>query len=172
MGARGPLAKKPSERQNRNPHKLVVLPPAPPIAPPIPAPPEGLLLSSVARWNEFWSSDVARVVDRLAHISSLRDWVRAVDERDRVVPVLHQAPIVRGSTGQPVLNPLAQYAVQLDAQIARAERDFGMTPGAAARLGLTVGQARLTAATLNAMLDRSGAERTIDADWAHDFEPA
>lgn len=173
MGARGPIAKPASERQNRNPRSLVIVPPAPVIPVAHPAPPEGLLPASVNRWDEFWQSDVARAVDRNAHMGALRDWIEAVDERERVLPILRENRLVEGSQGQPVLNPLASYLGQREAVIARAEAQFGMTPGAMARLGLTVGQAKLTAATLNAMLDRrpSGDSDSTET-WAADFTPA
>lgn len=175
MGARGPIAKPASERQNRVPKSLVIVPPAPAIPVAHPAPPADLLPETVARWDEFWQSDVARAVDRTAHMGALRDWIEAVDERARVMPILRENRLVEGSQGQPVLNPLASYLQQREAVIARAEAQFGMTPGAMARLGLTVGQAKLTAATLNAMLDRGARDagnRTETEDWAADYSPA
>jgi phage terminase small subunit len=50
--------------------------------------------------------------------------------------VVREARLVKGSMGQPVLNPLVGYLAQLEAMITRTEKEFGMTPMARTRLDL------------------------------------
>lgn len=63
-------------------------------------------------------------------------WIEAADEYDRTAKVVRQARLVRGSTGQPALNPLVAYLIHLEGVIARAEAEFGMTPLARLKLKL------------------------------------
>lgn len=99
-----------------------------------PDPPTGLLKASLDRWAAFWASDVAKKVDQRSDLPRLIRWIEQSDEYDRVVKVCRQSRLVKGSMGQPVLNPLVGYLGQLEAQIARTEADFGMTPLARQRL--------------------------------------
>lgn len=102
-----------------------------------PEPPEGLLASSVERWDAFWSSAVAAKVDPASDLSRLVRWIHQSDEYDRVSAACRDARLVKGSTGQPVLNPLIGYLAQLEAQLARTEAEFGMTPASRSRLPVT-----------------------------------
>lgn len=100
-----------------------------------PEPPAGLLKASRERWAAFWASPAAERVDMQSDLPRLIRWVEQADEYDRVSKVCKKTRLVRGSTGQPVLNPLFNYLAQLEAQIARTESDFGMTPLARYRMG-------------------------------------
>jgi P27 family predicted phage terminase small subunit len=121
-------------------HTVTVLPP--PAQQPPPACPPGLLKATRDRWDAFWDSSVAAVVDHDADLPRLHRWIRATDEYDRVAKVCRQARIVRGSMGQPVLNPLFAYLAQLEQQIRSAETEFGMTPMSRIRLGIALNAAR------------------------------
>jgi P27 family predicted phage terminase small subunit len=99
-----------------------------------PAPPSGLLKASRDRWAEFWASPAAATVNLQSDLPRLLRWIGQTDEYDRVAKVCRKARLVKGSTGQPVLNPLIGYLGQLEGQIARAEAEFGMTPMARHRM--------------------------------------
>lgn len=101
-----------------------------------PKPPTGLLASSRARWRQFWESQSAKVVDLDSDLPRLIRWIQAADEYDRTAKVVRTSRLVKGSMGQPVLNPLVAYLIHLDTLISRAETDFGMTPAARMRLKL------------------------------------
>lgn len=101
-----------------------------------PDPPDDLLDSTVQRWVAFWESDSARMVDHLADMPRLIRWIEQLDEYDRVVEKMGRDWLVRGSTGNEVLNPLARYLAQLDTQLARTETEFGMTPMGRKKLSL------------------------------------
>jgi len=134
-----------------------------------PPAPAGLLQVSQKLWTEFWQSDVARAVDRRSDMHALTRWIKAVDEYERTLPALRKVRLVKGSTGQPVLSPLASYVSGLEATISRLERAFGMDPQSRLHLGLTFGQVQLTAARLNQMIDDDDLTVGHDDD---EWEPA
>jgi P27 family predicted phage terminase small subunit len=101
-----------------------------------PKPPAGLLKPSRDRWRQFWESQAAAVVDLGSDMPRLVRWIQAADEYDRAAKVVRQTRLVKGSMGQPVLNPLIAYLIHLDTLISRAETEFGMTPAARMRLKL------------------------------------
>jgi P27 family predicted phage terminase small subunit len=101
-----------------------------------PKPPAGLLKPSRDRWAQFWESRAALAVDPASDMPRLIRWIQASDEYDRTAKVVRQTRLVKGSMGQPVLNPLVAYLIHLDTLISRAEADFGMTPAARMRLKL------------------------------------
>ena len=101
-----------------------------------PKPPTGLLASSRVRWRQFWESQSAKVVDLDSDLPRLIRWIQAADEYDRAAKVVRDTRLVKGSMGQPVLNPLVAYLIHLDTLISRAETEFGMTPAARLRLKL------------------------------------
>jgi P27 family predicted phage terminase small subunit len=99
-----------------------------------PKPPAGLLASSRARWRQFWESQAALSVDLASDMPRLIRWIQATDEYDRTAKVIRQSRLVKGSMGQPVLNPLVAYLMHLEGMITRTEKEFGMTPLARTRL--------------------------------------
>ena len=101
-----------------------------------PKPPTGLLASSRTRWRKFWDSPAAQAVNLESDLPRLIRWIEATDEYDRTAKVVKDARLVKGSMGQPVLNPLVAYLVHLDGVISKAETAFGMTPAARIRLNL------------------------------------
>lgn len=131
-------------------------------------PPAGLLKVTRERWGVFWESPLAAAVLATDHVGLAR-WIRSVDEWERAMRAFRRRRIVDGSTGQPVLNPLAAYIVSREAAIREAEEKYGMTPLARLKLGIAVGQARLTAAELNKALQQ---EEQDDGDPNGDWEEA
>jgi P27 family predicted phage terminase small subunit len=103
---------------------------------PVPKPPAGLLKPSRDRWAQFWESRAALTVDLASDMPRLIRWIQASDEYDRTAKTIRSARLVKGSMGQPVLNPLVAYLVHLESMITRTEKEFGMTPAARARLDL------------------------------------
>lgn len=146
--------------QGHRPHPALAVVEATVVAPAAGPPPmplafdgKALLPAAQQRWNEFWTSPLADAVDMRAHGERLTRWIQAVNERLIVTPLIPEARLVRGSTGQLRLTPLVPYVELLTAEIERAEQHFGMTPLAAFRLGIEAGDAALTADALNRRLD-------------------
>jgi hypothetical protein len=128
-----------------------------------PKPPPGLTIYSRRVWRDFWSSWVSDAVDMEAHGERLRHWIRCVDERARLWPLVVQEPLVLGSKGQPVLNPLVARIRELTRDIERAEDSYGMTPLAKFRMALTATDAQRSANDLRRELVEQVAD-VIDLD--------
>jgi P27 family predicted phage terminase small subunit len=123
----------------------------------VPRAPTGLLDASRRRWKAFWNSAVAKAVDLDADLYRVERWIGCVDEYERVNAAFKKTRLVKGSTGQPALNPLATYLQQLLGEINKAEAELGLTPLARMRLGIAYGEAKLTALELARAVDELGA---------------
>jgi P27 family predicted phage terminase small subunit len=107
----------------------------------VPPCPPGLLKVSERRWETFWHSGVASVIDLASDLPRLERWIHASDEFTRVErQIKASGRLVVGSMGQPVLNPLYDLLRSLDDQLRRAETSFGMTPKDRLALGLTLAE--------------------------------
>lgn len=154
----GPAPKPKDQRQNRIKRPEIGLVPAKEPSAIVPKPPAGLLATTRKIWRAYWESQVSNTADQNADMHRLRRWIEAVDEYEKVAKVFRKTRLVKGSMGQPVLNPLAAYLSTVEANISRAENEMGLTPLARLRLGITYGQAMLTAEALNRALDTATAE--------------
>ena len=67
---------------------------------------------------------------------ALQRWAHCLSERERFSELIESSPLVKGSTGQPVNNPLVGQVAKLTREIAHYEEHFGMTPLARMRLGI------------------------------------
>lgn len=138
----------------------------------IPRPPTGLLQINKKRWRAYWESNLAKAADRAVDLPRIERWIGVLDEYDRLNEVFKQTRLVKGSTGQPTLNPLAGYLISLLAELRAAETELGMTPLARQRLGIAYGQARLTGYELNRLLnERIDEPREIEA-WESEWVEA
>ena len=136
----------------------------------MPRAPAGLLASSRKRWRAYWESNLAQAADRQVDLPRIERWIETTDEYERVNAIFKQTRLVKGSTGQPALNPLASYLANLSAELRAAETELGMTPLARQRLGIAYGQARLTVHELGQLLseriDEPGEVEPWEAEWA------
>lgn len=141
-----------------------------------PAPPAGLSAKSKERWAAFWKSKLAAYVDVGSDLHRLERWIADVDEFDKLRKSYEKKRIVEGSTGQPRLNPIASRLAQLEKQIRDAEDQFGMTPAARLKLGISFGgNGPTTADDLNKMIDQEGnddGDEDVDAEVAEGFVEA
>lgn len=163
----GRLPKPPAQRQRPAPHPQLELVPMA-LPPAIPEPPSGLLKASIERWETYWRSSVAEIARHSGDVDlpGLQRWILNLDEWTRAMRAFRRRRIVLGSTGQARLNPLATYLTQREAAIRDAELSYGMTPMSRLKLGIAVGQAKLTAAALNAALEApDDADDELGADW-------
>lgn len=113
-----------------------------------PAPPKGLLAVTVQEWATFWESPLARYVAG-ADLGDLVRLFRLKDERERAYRGFRKERLVLGSKGQPVLNPLGAYVLQLDAELRQLSDRFGLSPKARAHLGIDLGKAKRTLEDVN-----------------------
>src|SRR5207249_4828473 len=128
----------------------------------VPRAPAGLLASSRKRWRAYWESNLAQAVDRQVDLARIERWILTSDECEKVSATLKRVPLVKGSTGQPAMNPLLSYLSVLLAELRAAETELGMTPLARQRLGIEYGRARLTMQDLNRMMRERRGQRERD----------
>lgn len=149
MGKRGPLPQPTTRSSHRKRPEsaiaAVVQLPSP--RPRIPTAPKGLLTSTRRSWRAFWTSNLANVVTEV-HLPGLRRLFQLYDQRDRAWHALEAAMFVKGSVGQVRLNPAGDFVLRLEQKILRLENEFGLTPAAAARLGIDIGNAHRSLAEL------------------------
>lgn len=120
-----------------------------------PKPPTGLTVAGKVAWDAFWRSDVSAAVDIDADRVDLENWVKAVDQRERFRKIVDKAPLVKGSHGQLMLNPLNRRIRELSEEIGRVSDRFGMNPMARWRLQFTVSEAGKSANDLLKLLSES-----------------
>jgi len=154
-----PEAQKTFHRPSRT-RQLAVVSATPPPRFVIPEPPltvlgEPLADRSLLLWDRLWLAPVARVLDGVDGIDRyvVEEWIRAVDRIEYLDRVIQETPLVRGSKGQPVANPLVAERDEQRRVIWRAQEKLGLTPQDRARLGLAIGEVA-TSVTLNEHLDR------------------
>lgn len=142
---------------------------------PIPDAPKGLSAKARERWTNFWRSKLAAYVDPGSDLHRLERWIADVDEFDKLRAAYEKERIVKGSQGQPRLNPIAGRLKDLERQIRDAEDQFGMTPAARLKLGISFGGGGpTTAEDLNRMIDGDddGDEAEVEEEAAAGFVEA
>ena len=138
MGRRGPLPKPEDKRQGHRTRGALI-----PLEGGIQAPDPDAEWTEVVKeaWLAYWESDVASAAQPTT-LPALKRLFTLYDQHERAMAVVRQALVVKGSTGQIRVNPLADYALKVEGQIQKLESEFGLTPTARARLGLSVAQAQ------------------------------
>lgn len=127
----------------------------------VPEPPDGLLPETARIWTNFWESEMSAPVKLGVDEFRLNRWVRYVDAWHRAMEVFEQEPMVEGSQGQPRVNPIWKTIVELEKEIRATELEFGLTPLARSKLGISFGQAQITAQSLNDMMRK---QHDVDRD--------
>ncbi len=122
MGRRGPLPK-PKERlaghRQAGPALELVSEPSP-----SPEPPAELSEEVATAWEAYWRSDVARVASEV-DLPVVRRLFRMYEQYEQALEVVRKAIVVRGSTGQIRVNPLADYAFKLSGRSCDSRRSSG-----------------------------------------------
>ncbi len=115
----------------------------------VPEPPAEVTPATIHAWNEYWTSGVARAADYV-DIPVLRRLFAYRDEWQRLSDAYNALPIsertVAGSRNQDAeqMHPYTKRMRQLEADMAKIEAQFGLTPMSRARLGIEIGQQQLT----------------------------
>lgn len=124
-----------------------------------------LLKATQQWWKQVWTSPVASsweaesdrpVVERLAKLH---------DDRERAVRSYRKQPLVEGSMGQPVLNPLRSVVAECDKEIRQLEDRLGLSPMARLKLGVTFGEMHRSLDSLTSSVVND------DADDAEEDDP-
>ena len=155
----GPAPKSADRRQRPkrgNAHRVTVSSPALPDI--LPKPPAGLLKSTQAEWAGYWSSAVSAAVDLSSDRPAIDRLFSLYDERRRAFNAYKKNRMVRGSQGQPVLNPMFRAMALMDTEIRALEDRVGLTPKARAMLGIALGDAKKSLSDLNRELEVEAVE--------------
>jgi P27 family predicted phage terminase small subunit len=110
--------------------------------------PGGLCDQAMAAWEAYWEDGVSQVqtpVDRAV----LSRWVTEMDRYLRLMGAADMEPVVRGSQGQPVENPMYGTAYKALAAVQACEKQMGMGALNRSALGIAVITERRSLADLN-----------------------
>ena len=77
-------------------------------------------------WEAWWRSQASKAVDLDTDANALDWWITCVFRREIYAAVAMQQPLVKGSMGQLVPNPLESVIRGLTADINRTQERFGM----------------------------------------------
>jgi len=111
-------------------------------------PPEGLSDEALALWGAYWEDAVSGVqtpVDR----GVLLRWITEHDRYWRLIAEADCSPLVRGSQGQEVANPLYKIADRALAAAERCEKQLGIGGLNRSNLGIAVISERKSLADMN-----------------------
>lgn len=112
-------------------------------------------------WREWWRSTAAKAVDMASDLEAITWWIICVFRRAIYIQMVREQPLVRGSTGQPVPNPLERVIRGCTIDINRAADRFGMDTLARFRLHFEVPE-DFGRTKLDAILARRNARPTRD----------
>lgn len=118
------------------------------------------------QWDSYWE-DTAATVQTPADRGVVLRWIDAVDRYLRTIGEADVTPLVSGSTGQLVENPLYKIAEKALATVERAEKQLGIGALNRAGLGIAVIAEQRSLADMNA---RYGGGGGSDDDPAKDAE--
>ncbi len=138
----GPPPKDPGRRQRRNTRSLDATIPAPAGPGLVPAAESDWLKVIKDQWSALWRHPIVATFDRELHEPTLRRLFDLRDERERYRRAVRKEPLVEGSQGQPVLNPLRATMATIDKELTALEDRFGLNVGALLKLGINYGQAK------------------------------
>lgn len=102
-----------------------------------PEPPDGIAPELVASWHEYWSSPLASATDAQSKLNAVTRLWQLYDLRDKHHAAYVVQPLVDGSQGQQVLNPLGRQLNSLESQILALEDRLGLNPKSQLQLGVT-----------------------------------
>jgi hypothetical protein len=101
----------------------------------VPEPPEELEGELLEEWHRYWGSEIAQLVDAAADRRGITRLFLLYEERDRLYEEASDENLVKGSTGQWVLNPLFKRVEAIDKEIRLLEDRYGKSPKARLQLG-------------------------------------
>ena len=113
-----------------------------------PVVPAGLLKKTRVAWDRFWASDVSQAFDAGSDLPMLERLFQLRDDRERAHRAYRKDPLIQGSQGQSVLNPMAQVVKTCDSEIRALEDRLGLNPQARLRLGIVFDDVRRRAKEL------------------------
>jgi len=141
-----PRTKKPAGQavDRRNGRRLEEIS-APTIEPRLPRPRHTFMPAALDAWDGFWTQEVAATVTE-ADLMIAWSWIEAYDDSLLKRSIADQEPLVTGSMGQQVANPLYQVASSQMGIALQCAKQLGIGPRNRADLGLALYSGRKAAA--------------------------
>jgi P27 family predicted phage terminase small subunit len=113
-------------------------------------------------WEAYWASDLAEVASEV-DLPVIRRLFGMYQAYEQAAEVVTKATVVKSHRGEIRVNPLADYAFKLSAQILRLEEELGLTPLARQRLGIALAERYRSLDELNrALSHREGDDADDD----------
>jgi P27 family predicted phage terminase small subunit len=100
-------------------------------------PPDNLCTEALDAWAAYWDDRVAQVQTPVDRAVLLR-WITEMDRYQRLMAAADLEPVVRGSQGQPVENPMYGTAYKALAAVQHCEKQMGMGALNRSALGIAV----------------------------------
>lgn len=129
----------------------------------VPDPDEGWSEATVAEWRAWWGSEVARLIEPESETPIVRRLFDLLDQAARFEAAGRLEPMVEGSTGQMVINPLLKHAQGLRDEARRDEAVLGRGPKRRLDLGIKFGDAARSLDDVNRRLG-GGNRNDVAAD--------
>lgn len=129
----------------------------------VPDPDEGWSEATVAEWRAWWGSEVARLIEPESETPIVRRLFDLLDQAARFEAAGRLEPMVEGSTGQMVINPLLKHAQGLRDEARRDESVLGRGPKRRLDLGIKFGDAARSLDDVNRRLG-GGNRNDVAAD--------
>ncbi len=92
---------------------------------------------ALLRWQEFVTSPVAKVLDPADYLIAIR-WIEAVNRSIICTREADEEPILSGSSGNSIMNPLYRVAAEQTKIAQDCEKQLGIGPKNRADLGVTL----------------------------------
>lgn len=108
--------------------------------------------ATVAEWGAWWRSDVARMIDPESESPIVRRCFDLLDQAAKFEAAGRLEPMIEGSTGQLVINPLLKHAQGLRDEARRDESVLGRGPKRRLDLGIKFGDAARSLDEINRRL--------------------
>ncbi|MEK9723682.1 MAG: hypothetical protein VW405_09400 [Rhodospirillaceae bacterium] len=148
----GPSRKPDDERQRTNSPSLELVTPLD-VELAVPDPGPDWSEATVAEWRAWWGSEVARLIEPESETPIVRRLFDLLDQAARFEAAGRLEPMVEGSTGQLVINPLLKHAQGLRDEARRDESVLGRGPKRRLDLGIKFGDAARSLDEINRRLN-------------------
>lgn len=135
----GPPKKAQGRQRTNTPEVGLVAVPTDGVA--IPERPKSWLKATVTQWDAWWASPMAALIDVASEGAIVLRMFDLLDQAERLEREGRKATLVKGSTGQPSINPLLKHAQALREEARKDEAVLGRGPRRRLDLGVKFGEA-------------------------------
>lgn len=125
--------------------------------------PDGLCADAVAEWESYWADGVSRA-PTVADRDMLLRWITSVNRYWVTMRSADESPLLEGSQGQQVPNPLYKIAERALGAAERCERQLGIGAKNRADLGLAIVSEQRSLAEMNARYEESSDDDGDDSE--------